>query len=58
MRTYILAMCDLRTKKQTRYRCQANSFNEAVAKAQKAIAGFPNLPGDQSAEVRNGSFNA
>ena len=29
MRTYILSMCDMRTKKQTRFQCQASSFNEA-----------------------------
>lgn len=58
MRTYILALSDLRTKKLTRFRCQAKSFNEAVEMAQRAIKGFPNLPGDQVAEVLNGTVNA
>ena len=58
MRTYILALCDLRTKKLTRFRCQAKTFNEAVTLAQKAINGFPNLPGDRAAEVLHGTVNA
>lgn len=42
MRTYILAMCDMRTKQYSRFQCQANSFKEAVEKAQKALnGGFP-----------------
>jgi len=58
MRTYVLSMGYRRTSKRVCYYCQANSFSEAISKAQKAIPGFPNLPGDQAAEVRNGTVNA
>jgi len=58
MRTYILSMCDLRTKKQSRFRCQANSFKEAVGKAQKALNGFPGFAtgseGGRAYEAVNG----
>ncbi|ELQ8316816.1 hypothetical protein R2571_005702 [Pseudomonas aeruginosa] len=57
MRTYILSMCDMRTKKQTRFQCQASSFNEALRKAQQALNGFPGLQ-ENGVGGRNVSINA
>ncbi|WP_171011880.1 hypothetical protein [Pseudomonas sp. 2FE] len=57
MRTYILSMCDLRTKKQTTYRCQANTFSEAVTKAQKAISGFPGLSSGNNGGQSHAALN-
>lgn len=57
MRTYILSMRYRGTSKRVCYYCQASSFADAIAKAQKAIPGFPNLPGDQASEVRNGTLD-
>lgn len=39
MRTFVLSMSNRITKKQTTFRCEANSYNEAVEKAQKALGG-------------------
>ncbi len=57
MRTYILSMCDMRTKKYTRYQCQASSFKEAISKAQEALNGFPGLV-DNGKGVGNASLHA
>jgi len=56
MRTYILSMCDMRTKKYCRFQCQASSFQEAVAMAQKTLnGGFPLSSGK---EVRHAAVHA
>jgi hypothetical protein len=58
MRTYILAMWDMRTKRYTRFQCQANSFNEAVEKAQKSLnGGFPGFAMGTANGGRHASFN-
>lgn len=57
MRTYILSMCNMKTKQYSRYQCQANSFSEAVEMAQKALNGLPHLATGQK-EARHASFNS
>lgn len=54
MRTYILAMCDMRTKQYSRFQCQASSFKEAIEKAQKSLTG--EFPGFEKGAVKGGRY--
>ncbi|TXG98842.1 MAG: hypothetical protein E6R08_03655 [Nevskiaceae bacterium] len=53
MRTYILSMTILHTQQKATFRCEANTFGDAIDKAEKAHPGFfavltHSLPGAQN----------